>query len=341
MPEDRVAAGSVTRADDVPPGPPGAATRVRHRGLHRRARPQAGSTVSLPSSRGRDAQAGPAIHATASREVISMPSSAVEVRPRSDPSNVDGSATLGFEDVRQRLFGVAFHVLGRAADAEDIVQEVWIRWQGADRTHVRDRVGFLVTVTRRAALNAATSARARREVSVGDWHPQHDVATVDPQLRAERDEAVALALALLLDRLSPVERAVYVLREAFAYPFREIGEALAISEANARQVARRARGRLAGQRRGSVDPGEGDELRVAFLAAARAGDVAGLVDLLTDAVGTRSARCPAAVAPRFHAGPDRMQLRTRGRAVADPARCAPDGTCRSRRCGRHVDPART
>jgi len=265
-----------------------------------------------------------------------MPSSAVE-----GPSNVDEIATLGFEDVRRRLFGVAFHVLGRAADAEDIVQEVWIRWQGADRTQVRDRVGFLVTVTRRAALNAATSARARREVSVGDWHPQHDAATVDPQLRAERDEAVALALALLLDRLSPVERAVYVLREAFAYPFREIGEALAISEANARQVARRARARLAGQRRGSVDPGEGDELRVAFLAAARAGEVAGLVDLLTDAVGTRSARCPAAVAPRFHAGPDRMQLRTRGRAVADPARCAPDGTCRSRRCGRHVDPART
>src|SRR4029078_3282940 len=94
---------------------------------------------------------------------------------------------------------------------------------------------------------------ARRESSDGEWLPEHDAATVDPQLRAERGEAIARALALLLERLSPVERAVYVLREPFAYPFREIGAALEISEANARQVARRARVHLTEQRHESVD----------------------------------------------------------------------------------------
>src|SRR4029079_9902241 len=117
-------------------------------------------------------------------------------------------------------------------------------------------------------------ARARREVSVGDWHPQHDVATVDPQLRADSDEAVAFAFALLRDRLAPVERAVYVLREAFAYPFREIGEALAISEANARQVAHRAREHLTGHQPEAVESPACDELLAAFLGAARGGDVA-------------------------------------------------------------------
>jgi hypothetical protein len=98
-----------------------------------------------------------------------------------------------------------------------------------------DRVGFLVTVTTRVALNAVTSAGARREVSVGEWLPKHDAAALDPQLCAERGEELAVALRLLLERLPPTERAVHVLREAFDYPFREIGEALGMSEANTRR----------------------------------------------------------------------------------------------------------
>jgi RNA polymerase sigma-70 factor, ECF subfamily len=233
---------------------------------------------------------------------------AVEVRPPAGRSNGDtraDEAVASFEDVRHRLFGIAYQTLGRVADAEDIVQDVWVRWQSADRTQVRDRTGFLVTITRRIALNAATSARARREVSVGEWLPEHDAASVDPQVHAECSEAIAFALALLLERLSPVERAVYVLREAFAYPFREIGEVLAISEANARQVAHRAREHLTGHQPEAVESPACDELLAAFLGAARGGDVAALIDLLggTDA---RFAECrPNAAASRCRAWPRR------------------------------------
>jgi RNA polymerase sigma factor (sigma-70 family) len=190
-------------------------------------------------------------------------------------------ADVDFESLRSRLFGVAYRVLGRADDAEDIVQDVWIRWHGTDRTQVRDRVGFLVTATTRAALNAATSSRARREVSAGAALPGRDVTAADPALRVERAEALTFAVHLLIERLSPVERAVYVLREAFEYPFREIAEILHVSETNARQLGRRARTRLAGQRKRPVDPAERARLVDAFVHAARAGHLAGLVDRLT------------------------------------------------------------
>jgi RNA polymerase sigma-70 factor (ECF subfamily) len=174
---------------------------------------------------------------------------------------------------------------------------VWVRWQGADRAQVRNRVAFLVTVTTRVALNAATSARARREISVGGGPPERASTAPDPALRAERGEELALAVRLLLERLSPAERAVHVLREAFDYPFRQIAEVLGTSEANARQLARRARTHLAEQRRGPVDPAEHDGLLAAFLAAARSGDMTGLIDVLTGAVAHRFARpAPAAKA---------------------------------------------
>ncbi|MFE7836966.1 sigma-70 family RNA polymerase sigma factor [Streptomyces sp. NPDC057474] len=198
-------------------------------------------------------------------------------------------ATADFEHVRSRLFGIAYQLLGRVADAEDVVQDVWVRWQGADRAQVRDQVAFLVTITIRVALNEATSARARREVSAGGWIPEHDLASVDPAREAERGEAIELAVRLLMERLSPVERAVYVLREAFAYPFREIAEILALSEGNARQVALRARRHLAEQRHNPVDSAERDGLLEAFLDAAQAGDMAHLIDLLQ---GLRTRRNP-------------------------------------------------
>lgn len=200
------------------------------------------------------------------------------------------AAAADFAEVRPRLVGIARQVLGRAADAEDVVQEVWVRWQGTDRSAVRDHVAFLVTVTTRLALNAATSARARREIGVAGPLPGHDRGAVDPELRAERDEAVGDALQLLIERLSPVERGVYVLREAFDYPFREIAGTLAISEANARQLSRRARGHLGERRCGAVDPAERDGLLDAFLAAARAGDTARLLTRLAAAVVPRSGR---------------------------------------------------
>lgn len=190
-------------------------------------------------------------------------------------------AVADFESIRSRLVGIAHRVLDRAADAEDVVQDVWVRWQRADRAQVRDPIAYLTTITTRAALNVATSARARREVSAGGWLPELDLASVDPAREAERREALGVAVQLLLERLSQVERAVYVLHEAFDYPFREIAELLGLSDANARQLARRARMHLAEQPRNPVDPAERDDLLAAFLDAARFGDLARLIDRIT------------------------------------------------------------
>ena len=209
----------------------------------------------------------------------SVPGSRITWGAATDPPKAD--ALADFESVRSRLFGIAYQILGRAADAEDVVQDVWVRWQGADRAPVRDRVAFLVTITTRVALNAVASARARREMSAGGRLPEFDPASVDPAREAERGEALEAAVRLLMERLSPVERAVYVLREAFDYSFREIAEVLELSDANARQLARRARQHLAEQRNNPVDAAERDGLLGAFLDAARAGEMARLISLLS------------------------------------------------------------
>jgi RNA polymerase sigma-70 factor (ECF subfamily) len=185
-----------------------------------------------------------------------------------------------FEGVRTRLFGIALRRLGRAADAEDVVQDVWVRWHGVDRARVADPVAFLVTMTTRVALNVATSARSRHEVDAGGWLPQIDHAAVDPARRAEQRDALEAAVRLLMERLSPVERAVYLLHEAFDYPFREIARVLDLGEANVRQLACRARGHLAERRNQPVDRAECEELLEAFLDAARLGDMAGLINAI-------------------------------------------------------------
>ncbi|MEV6878693.1 sigma-70 family RNA polymerase sigma factor [Amycolatopsis sp. NPDC051128] len=200
----------------------------------------------------------------------------------------DATATVeeaaDFQDVRPRLFGIAYRMLGRAADAEDVVQDVWVRWQGVDREGVRDRAAFLAKVTTRVALNVVGSARVRREVPVDDRLPERASTADDPTTMAERSDDMAHAVRLLLERLSPRERAVFVLREAFDYPFREIADTLAISDANARQLARRARAHLAGQRHEPARPADLDRLLKAFLDAARVGEVADLERVLVDDV---------------------------------------------------------
>ncbi|MFF0497847.1 sigma-70 family RNA polymerase sigma factor [Nocardia aobensis] len=187
-----------------------------------------------------------------------------------------------FQGLRPRLFGIAYRMLKRAPDAEDVVQDVWLRWQGTDRTVVRDRVAFLVTITTRLSLNAVGSARARREISVDHWLPGQVLAAEDPAQATERSAELEQAVLLLLQRLSPTERAVFVLREAFDYPFRDIAERLQISEANARQLGRRARAHLAGPRRELVHRAARDRLLSAFRTAAQDGAVVHLERLLTD-----------------------------------------------------------
>jgi RNA polymerase sigma-70 factor (ECF subfamily) len=194
--------------------------------------------------------------------------------------------TASFEAVRPRLFGIAYRTLESAADADDVVQDAWIRWQGTDRNQVRDTSAFLATTTKRLALNVAQSAWARRETSIQPWHPEQVDVHADPTLGAERREALELAALTLLERLSPTERAAYVLREAFDYPYRQIAGVLATSEANARQLVTRARVRLAGGRRRQVSAAELQRFIDAFVEAARSGDLTTLDQLLAADVGT-------------------------------------------------------
>jgi RNA polymerase sigma-70 factor, ECF subfamily len=185
-----------------------------------------------------------------------------------------------FEIVRTRLFGIAYRVLGGAADAEDVVQDTWIRWHGTNRREVRDAPAFLATATTRLAINVADSARARHEAPSGAWLPEPVDVAADPAVGVERTDELELAVRALLEKLSPTERAVYVLREGFDYPYPRIAELLELSEANARQLLVRARARLGGKRRRPVPRDEHRRLFAAFSAASQTGDLARLEQLL-------------------------------------------------------------
>jgi RNA polymerase sigma-70 factor (ECF subfamily) len=189
-----------------------------------------------------------------------------------------------FQAVRPRLFGIAYRMLGSATEAEDLVQDAWLRWQGTDRDAVREPAAFLATTVTRLALTALDSARARREVYVGPWLPEPVLTDDDPALGAERSEALSLAVLTLLEKLTPAERAAFVLHEAFDYPFRQVAEVLEISEANARQLASRARAHLDRERAAPVDPAEQQRLLAAFVDAAQRGDLEALEAVLAEDV---------------------------------------------------------
>jgi len=185
-----------------------------------------------------------------------------------------------FLSVRPRLFGIAYRMLGSAAEAEDIVQDVWVRWQTTDRSVVRDAAAFLVTTATRLAINVVQSARSRRETSIGPCLAEPVDTTADPRLRAEQGQALAVGVELLLERLTPTERAAYILREAFDYPYRDIASVLRLGEANARQVVTRARHHVASGPRMAAHSPEQRPLLEAFIAAAQQGDVDNLERLL-------------------------------------------------------------
>jgi len=192
------------------------------------------------------------------------------------PADLDEAASI-FAGVQRRLFGLAYRMLGSKAEAEDVVQEVWLRWQTYDdRESVLDPSAFLVTTAVRLAINAVQSARARRETYIGPWLPEPIDTRLDPELGAVRGEALELAVLFLLEKLPATERAAYVLREAFDYPYLQIADILETNEANARQLVSRARGHLASERRAPVSPSEQRRLLEAFLRAAQAGDRAAL-----------------------------------------------------------------
>ena len=207
---------------------------------------------------------------------------------RATPCADDGLAI--FLSVRPRLFGIAYRMLGSAAEAEDIVQDVWVRWQTTDRSVVRNAAAFLVTMTTRLAINVMQSARSRRETSVGPWLPEPVDTSADPGLGAERGEALELGVSILLENLAPTERAAYILREAFDYAYRDIGDTLRLQEANARQLVTRARQHMANGQRRPADATEQRRLLAAFIVAAKNGGVAGLEGLVaSDVVSTPTA----------------------------------------------------
>jgi RNA polymerase sigma factor (sigma-70 family) len=192
-------------------------------------------------------------------------------------NNTCDDGLAAFLSARPRLFGIAYRMLGKAAEAEDVVQDVWVRWQTADRGVVRDAAAFLATTTTRLAINVMQSARARRERYTEPWPHEPIDTAADPQLGAERWEGLKTGMLLLVEKLSPTERAAYILREAFDYTYRDIASALRLGEANARQVVTRARQHLAnGCRMPAATSTEHRRLFDAFVAAATSGDVASL-----------------------------------------------------------------
>jgi RNA polymerase sigma-70 factor (ECF subfamily) len=204
--------------------------------------------------------------------------------PTTDPA-------ASFEPYRRRLLGLAYRMLGSMADAEDAVQETYLRWHGAGRDKVSHPRAFLMTTTTRICLDMLTSARARHEEYVGPWLPEPvlDTEALAPDSRTELAEDLSIALLLTLDRLSPLERAAFLLHDVFDFSFSEVATALERSEAACRQLAARARTHVRAARpRGATAPvarpdqidARHAELMSAFVDATRSGDLQALTQLL-------------------------------------------------------------
>ncbi|WP_406279342.1 sigma-70 family RNA polymerase sigma factor [Nocardia sp. NBC_00881] len=199
---------------------------------------------------------------------------------------MDTATVASFEASRNRLAAIAYRLLGSAADAEDTVQDAFLRWQDADREYIEVPEAWLTKVVTNLALDRLRSAKMRRERAVGAWMPE-PLLDGDPMLgpadTAEQRESVTLAVLTLMERLSPVERAAYVLREAFAYSHSEIAEILGITESASQQHTHRARRRIAVARNSTdIDPACARRIVEAFVAAASSGRTEQLIALLTD-----------------------------------------------------------
>ncbi len=182
---------------------------------------------------------------------------------------------------RSLLFTVAYEMLGSAADAEDVVQETWLRWAGADRSDVRDPRAYLVRIVTRQALNRLRTLSRRREDYVGEWLPEPLLTTPDVAEDVELAESISMAMLTVLETLTPTERAVFVLREVFDLPYDEIATAIEKTPTAVRQVAHRARDRVAaGRPRMQVDRSEQQRVVERFLASLQSGDVQALMEVL-------------------------------------------------------------
>ena len=190
-------------------------------------------------------------------------------------------ATEAFVAHRNLLFTVAYEMLGSAADAEDVLQETWLRWAGVDLDTVRDQRAYLVRITTRQALTRLRTLGRRKESYVGPWLPEPLLTAPDVAEDVELADSVSMAMLLVLETLTPTERAVFVLREVFDLDYDEIAEAVDKSPAAVRQIAHRARAHVAARRpRGVVSPAETRDALEAFQRAVETGDLQGLLDIL-------------------------------------------------------------
>lgn len=205
-------------------------------------------------------------------------------------------AAADFEPLRPYLLRVAYSHLGSLAEAEDIVQEAWLRLVRSDRAEIRDLRAWLTTVVSRLAIDALTSARARRETYTGQWVPDPIVAPVDsvsPEEEAVMADSLGLSMLIVLDSLSPAERSAFVLHDVFDVPFEQIATLLERSEAATRQLASRARRRVSEAPRPDRDLAGQWEVVEAFLAAGREGDFQALLEVLDPNVVRRADVGPA------------------------------------------------
>jgi len=190
-------------------------------------------------------------------------------------------ATEAFVAHRNLLFTVAYEMLGSAADAEDVLQETWLRWSGVDLGTVRDQRAYLVRITTRQALTRLRTLGRRKESYVGPWLPEPLLTAPDVAEDVELADSVSMAMLLVLETLTPAGRAVFVLREVFDLAYDEIAEAVGKSPAAVRQIAHRARAHVAARRpRGVVSPAQARHALEAFQRAAETGDLQGLLDIL-------------------------------------------------------------
>ncbi|MFF7438611.1 RNA polymerase sigma-70 factor [Streptomyces sp. NPDC008122] len=197
-----------------------------------------------------------------------------------DTTVTDG-ALEDFTTHRRLLFATAYRMLGSVADAEDVLQDAWLTWSRTDRGPVANARAYLVRTVTNLSLNRLTSARATRESYVGPWLPEPLLTAPDPMEGAEVADSVSMALLVVLESLSPVERAVFVLREVFGYTHAEIAGMLDRSEAAVRQTAHRAREHVQARRpRFDTDQGQRQEVTERFLAACTGGDLNAMMELL-------------------------------------------------------------
>jgi len=191
------------------------------------------------------------------------------------------AATTAFLAHRNLLFTVAYEMLGSAADAEDVLQETWLRWAGVDLDTVQDQRAYLVRITSRQALTRLRTLGRRKENYVGSWLPEPLLTAPDVAEDVELADSVSMAMLLVLETLSPTERAVFVLREVFDLPYEEIAEAVDKTPAAVRQIAHRARAHVAARRpRGVASPAAARDALAAFQQAVETGDLQRLLDLL-------------------------------------------------------------